>query len=200
MNTPDHDTYREWLHLEADGELSPAQHTRLEAHLATCADCRRQLQEYRALDGLIARGSLPVREDFKSGVMASLPVVGWEARHPRTWRFPAAVFALFAGLAAALVSFGSEGPAPSGLSALFAVAGLLRAAVQAGAGLLAASWKGLGMAFGDVMSSPLSLGTAAFLVLCLNLLLISLIRRRKPAASEAAVPANRKGGNGKNAG
>jgi anti-sigma factor RsiW len=197
MNTPDHDTYREWLHFEADGELSPPQHTRLEAHLATCADCRRELQEHRALDGLIERSSLPVREDFKSGVMAALPVVGWEARHPRTWRFPAAVFVLLAALATALVSFGSEGPAPSGLSALFAVAGRIRAAVQAGAGLLAASWKGLGMAFGDVISSPVSLGTAAFLVLCLNLLLISLIRRRKPAASPAAVPAAREGGSGK---
>jgi anti-sigma factor RsiW len=185
--------------LEADGELSPDQHARLEPHLATCPDCRRQLEEYQALDRLIARSSLPVREDFKAGVMAALPVVGWEARHPRTWRFPAAVCLLLAALAAVLVSFGSEGPAPSGLSALFAVAGLFRAAVQAGAGLLAASWKGLGMAFGEVMSSPLSLGTAAFLVLCLNLLLISLIRRRKPAAPEA-VPAVREGGNGESAG
>lgn len=198
MNTPDHDTYREWLPLEADGELSPAEHIRLETHLAACPDCRRQLGEYQALDRLMAQSSLPVRQDFKAGVMAALPVAGWEARHPRTWRFPAAVCLLLVALAALLVSFGAEGPAPSGLSALFAVAGLIRAAVQAGAGLLAASWKGLGMAFGEVLSSPASLGLAAFLVLCLNLLLLSLIRRRKPAAPEA-VPAARKG-NGKSAG
>lgn len=189
MNRPDHDTFREWLYLEADGELAPERQSRLEAHVAGCPDCRREREELQALDRLLERDALPVRDDFRANVMSALPPVAWEARHPRTWTFPAAVFLLFAGLAAALMAFGSTGPAPSGLSALYAVAGLLRAATLAGAGLLAASWKGLGMAFAEVLASPVSLGVCAFVVLCLNLLLISLIRRRRPAQAPAVLTA-----------
>jgi hypothetical protein len=62
---------------------------------------------------------------------------------------------------------------------------MFQAALLAGAGLLAASWKGVGLVFQDVISSPVSLGAFGFLVLCLNLLLISMIRRRRPAGAEA---------------
>jgi hypothetical protein len=62
---------------------------------------------------------------------------------------------------------------------------MLQASILAGAGLLGASWKGLGLVVDHVISSPASLGAFGFLVLCLNLLLISLIRRRRPAAVAA---------------
>jgi hypothetical protein len=60
---------------------------------------------------------------------------------------------------------------------------MLRAAVQAGAGLLGASWKGIGLIIEEILASPASLGAFGFLVLCLNLLLFSLIRRRRLAGS-----------------
>jgi len=63
---------------------------------------------------------------------------------------------------------------------------LATAAVVAGAGLLGASWKGIGMVLDKVISSPVSLGAFGFLVLCLNLFLVSLIRRKRPAGAAAA--------------
>ena len=183
MNRPDHSTYREWLNLDVDGLLAGGEKNRLEEHLATCAECRREREELTALEKLVRRSAIAVRPDFRTAVMSSLPAAGWEGRAPRTWRFPAAVFVLL-GLAAALLVAGSAS-APSGLTALLAVGGMFRAAALAGAGLLAASWKGIGLIVEEVIASPVSLGAFGFLVLCLNLLLISLIRRRRPAGAGA---------------
>jgi anti-sigma factor RsiW len=187
MNRPDHNTYREWLYLDADGELPRDQQARLETHLAACVECRREREELAALAALLERSSIPVRPDFRTSVVAALPATGWESRHPRNWRFPAAVLVLLGGLAAAFGLSGSPGQTPSALEALFAVGGMFRAATLAGAGLLNASWKGLTMVFGEMLDSPLNVGVFGVFVLCLNLLLISLIRRRKPAPSEAVV-------------
>jgi anti-sigma factor RsiW len=184
MNRPDHSTYREWLNLEVDGLLGREERAQLEEHLAGCAECRSERDELTALEGLLQRSAVPVRPDFRAAVMSSLPAAGWEARSPRTWRFPAAVFVLLGALAAAVIVAGPVS-APSGLSALLAVGGMFRAAVLAGAGLLAASWKGIGLIVEQVISSPLSLGAFAFLVLCLNLLLVSLLRRRRVAQAGA---------------
>jgi predicted anti-sigma-YlaC factor YlaD len=192
MNRPDHSTYREWLDLDADGLLAGEERTLLNDHLASCAECRSEREELAALEGLLRSSALAVRPDFKETVMASIQPAGWEARSPRTWRFPAAVFVLLGGLAAALMVAGPS-TEPSGVSALLAVGSMFQAALLAGAGLLAASWKGMGLLFEEVISSPASLGAFGFLVLCLNLLLISLIRRRRPAGAVAQRGAHRKG-------
>ena len=184
MNKPDHNAYREWLNLDADGRLAHPEQLLLTEHLASCAECRREHEELLALDGLLRRSAVAVRPDFRASVMASLPAAGWEARAPRAWGFPAAVVVVLAGLAAALLVTGSAS-APASLSALLAMGGMFRAAALAGAGLLAASWKGIGLVVDEVISSPTSLGVFGFLVLCLNLLLISLIRRRRPAGVAA---------------
>jgi len=92
-------------------------------------------------------------------------------------------------LAAALLAAGSA-PASSGLGTLAAVGGMLQAAALAGAGLLGASWKGIGIVVEDVISSPVSLGAFGFLVLSLNILLISLVRRRRPSAASASPAAS----------
>lgn len=185
MNRPDHNTYREWLNLDVDGMLEgEEQRGLLETHLASCADCRRERDELLALESLLRRDALPVRPDFRTAVMASLPAAGWEARSPKTWRFPAAVLVLMGAFAAGLLVVGSDSHS-SGFSAVLAVGSLFRAALVAGAGLLAASWKGVGLVVERVISSPASLGAFGFLVVCLNLLLISLLRRRRPARAEA---------------
>jgi anti-sigma factor RsiW len=183
MNRPDHSTYREWLNLDADGLLAGDKRSLLEEHLATCDDCRWEHEELAALESLLRRTDLAVRPDFRETVMASLPAVGWEGRSPRTWQFPAAVFVLLAGLAAFM--FTGSPAQSSGVTALLAVGGMLQAAALAGAGLLAASWKGGGLVMGKLLASPMSLGAFGFLVLCVNLLLFSLIRRRRPAAADS---------------
>jgi anti-sigma factor RsiW len=184
MSRPDHSTYREWLNLDADGSLGSGERALLDEHLAACADCRRERQEIEALDGLLRREALPVRSDFQAAVMSALPTAGWEARSPRAWRFTAAVILLLGGFAAALLIAGSA-PNPSGFGALAAVAGMLQASAVAGAGLLGASWMGIGLVLDKVVASPVSLGAFGLLVLCLNLFLVSLIRRRRPAGALA---------------
>jgi anti-sigma factor RsiW len=180
MKRPDHNTFREWLHLDADGHLPAPQRAELERHLAACAGCRIEREGLLALEALLQKNRIPVRTGFKDTVLASLPTAGWENRHPKTWGFPAAVFLLLAGIAAALFGSAHLSTAGPGASALLAVADMLGSTMQAGAGLLAATWKGLGMAFEEVIASPVSLGVLAVLVISLNLLLISLLRRRRP--------------------
>lgn len=181
MNRPEHSTYRDWLNLDADGELGGKEKALLDDHLASCAECRREREETLALDGLLRSASLPVRADFHATVMSALPTAGWESRSPRAWRFPVAVVLLLGSLAAGLLMSGS--PTAPGLGALLAVGGMMRAALMAGAGLLGASWKGIGLVLDEVISSPVSLGAFGFLVVCLNLLLFSLIRKRGTAGA-----------------
>ena len=185
MKRPDHNTYREWLNLDVDGQLPRPQRDELDRHLAGCAECREERDDLMALDTLLQTSGVPVRPDFKDAVLMSLPTTGWENQHPKTWAFPAAVFLLLAGIAAAL--FGSshlEATGP-GASALVAMADMLGSTVQAGAGLLAATWKGFGLAFAEVIASPMSLGVVALLVVSLNLLFFSLLRRRRSAPAGA---------------
>jgi len=182
MKRPDHNTYREWLNLEVDGVLPEESRAQLTEHLAACDACRAERDELLVFADLLHKARVPVREDFRAQVLSSLPTAGWESRSPRTWAFPAAVFLLLAGIAAAVM--GSRGPQGSLLSALVAVTGMLRASAVAGAGLIAASWKGLGLAFSEVLSSPVSIGVFGVFVLSLNLLLVSLLRRRRSAGLE----------------
>jgi anti-sigma factor RsiW len=188
MSKPDHTTYREWLNLEADGRLPRDERTRLEQHLATCSACRSELDELRALDDLLLQARVPLREGFRDDVLAALPAAGWEARAPRTWGFPAALFVLLGVIATAVIGSSAAAGEHAGLGALSAVFGMFQATVLAGAGLLAASWKGFGLVFEEILSSPVSLGMFGVFVLCLNLLLISLIRRRRTAPAEAGGP------------
>jgi anti-sigma factor RsiW len=197
MNRPDHTTYREWLNLDADGLLGREERARLEEHLATCPECRRERGELAALGRLLQESRIAVRPDFRESVMASLPAAGWEGRSLRAWRFPVAAFVLLAGIAAALLSAGSiAGADSSGLGTLAAVVEMVWATVLAGAGLLKATWKGVGIVVEDILSSPVSLGVFGVFVLCLNLLLVSLLRRRRPAELPAA-PGERRGGRGR---
>ena len=192
MNRPDHDTFREWLNLDADGMLAAEERARLEEHLAGCEECRREREELLAFERLLERSALPVRSDFADAVMAALPPAGWEAQSPRTWRFPLAVAAMLMLVAGLMMAGSTSASAPSGLAALDAVGGMLRAASLAGAGLLGASWKGIGLIVEDVISSPVSLGAFGFLVLCLNLLLVSLLRRRRPSVAPEAAARGRR--------
>src|SRR5579863_8417956 len=107
MNSPDHTLYGDLLNLELDDSLTPEQQARLDEHLAGCAECSAERAELAALSGLLRRSQPPLQEDFRARVMAALPAAGWESRHPRTWRFPAAVLLLLVGAGIALLCAGS---------------------------------------------------------------------------------------------
>jgi anti-sigma factor RsiW len=184
MNRQDHSTYREWLNLEADGRLPRDERSRLEQHLATCSSCRSELDSLRSLDSLLIQARVPVREGFRADVLSALPAAGWEARAPRTWGFPMALCVLLAVISAAVV--GAAPGESSGLGALSAVFGMFQAAALAGSGLLAATWKGFGLVFEEMIASPVSLGMFGVFVLCLNILLVTMIRRKRTEAPAGA--------------
>jgi len=176
---PDHTLYRELLNLELDGCLNVEQRARLAAHLAACPECVAERDQLRALTGLLERSALAVRPDFRQRVMASLPAAGWESRHPRTWSFPVAALVVLLAAGAGLLGAGSARPggAASAYGVLAALGGLLRAALVAGVGVTAASWRWSEMFVEQLLASPMSLTMFGVFVVCLNLVLVSLIRR-----------------------
>jgi anti-sigma factor RsiW len=199
MKKPDHDTFREWLQLAADSDLSPERREFLERHLAECPECQAERRDLAHLSRALERGRLAVRTDFRQRVIEALPPAGWEARHPRTWRFPGSVAVLLGIVAAAFFGRGSAASGPAGGSpiwgALLAIAGFFRATLVAGLGLMQASWKGLGLVCGEIFSSWPALAAFAVLVICLNLLLLSLVRRRAPSpAAEGMASTAKRGG------
>jgi len=184
MNKTDCQTFREWIELDLGEELSARDRDRLADHLGVCAPCRAEREEAEALRRVLLRSRLDVRPDFRSTVMASLPATGWESRAPRSWIVPVAAMVLFALSAGFLLSSGAVAM-PPGMSALVAVGEMLRASTLAGVGLLDASWKGMGLLAGRVISSPVGFGVFGLMIVSLNLLVVSMIRRRR-LAREAA--------------
>lgn len=182
----EHDTYRRWLDLEVDGELPPEQAVPLAEHLAGCAQCRTERRLLVALHGGLETARIPVRPDFRERVTASLPRRA-RARRP-AWLGAAAVLLALAALSAILFATAGSGLAPAAplAGAASAVVALLTAALVTGAGLLAASWSGVGMAVGEMFSaSPGTLLAFAALLLFLSLLLVGLLRRPRAAAQRA---------------
>lgn len=179
---PNHSTYQEWLHLELDGELDGREKSMLARHVATCSQCRQERRELAVLEEALGNSRLVVHRDFRDKVMAELPAAGWETRSPRTWVAALVVVALLALAAAALIGSASEQiqPALPLAAAFLAIVELLRSSALAGAGLLTASWKGLGLAFQELLGGSIW-NTAAFgvLVLGLNVLLVRLVLRHK---------------------
>ncbi|MEE8137604.1 MAG: zf-HC2 domain-containing protein [Thermoanaerobaculia bacterium] len=189
MQQPEHTTYLEWLHSEHDGELSPRERSMLRRHLASCAECQAEERELAALEELLAASRMPVREGFREEVLASLPAAGWEARHPRRWTAALVVSALLGAGAAALMGASAARlePAAPFLAAVTAVFDLFRSSVLAGAGLLGASWQGLGLAFEHLLSGSIWNAVAfGVLVVGVDYLLIRLLLwRRRPAEASA---------------
>jgi hypothetical protein len=180
MNTPDHTLYADLLNLEVDGALSGEQQARLDEHLADCAECRAERENLAGLAGLLQRSRLPVQPAFGERVMAALPAAGWESRHPRTWALPAAACATLLAAGVCLLGLGSA-HLGSVYGIFTALAGMLRAALVAGIGFTTASWRWCGMFVQQLLVSPLSLVMFGVFILSLNLLLVSLVRRRRTA-------------------
>jgi hypothetical protein len=134
-----------------------------------------------ALDRLLAESRVAVDPGFSRQVMSRLPEVAWRRQRAakREWAIAAAVAALLLVVAAVLVTGGDAAQPGVGTS----IVDLLVATVSAGAGFLAASWRGIGAAVNEALDGSvgalLALGLAA---LAANALLFLLIRRRRVAA------------------
>ena len=187
----EHSTYQEWLHAELDGGLTTGERSQLRDHLVQCGECRAEQQELVRLERLLAESHLPVRAGFSDEIMAQLPASGWEARYPKSWIAAlVAVVALAAG-AAALISTSGEGlgPAIPLVGAFVAIAEMLQSSALAGAGLLTASWKGLGLTFQELLGGSMwNLMALSILVFAVDYLLIRLLLRQGRPAAERAGP------------
>jgi hypothetical protein len=155
---------------------------------------RRQLAK---LDAALAASRIEVRQGFRAEVMASLPEAGWSARHPRSWRAAALALAVLGGGAALLTGLSAAQlePASPFVAALAAVADLAGSSLEAGAGLVGASWRGIGLAVGDWLSASVP-NKVAFgaLVVGINLLLWRRLRRRpRPQAATGEETARPRG-------
>jgi hypothetical protein len=196
MNTPDHTLYSDLLNLEVDGILTAEQQAHLDEHLAACAECRAERAQFLGLADLLQRSQLTVQPAYRERVMAALPAAGWESRHPRTWALPAAAFAALLGAGAGLLGAGSA-RLGSAYGIFAALAGMLRAALVAGIGFTTASWRWCGMFVQQLLVSPMSLVMFGVFVLSVNLLLVSLVRRRRAAHAGAIAGRSGRFGSGR---
>ncbi len=98
-----HRRFRDQLSDYADGQLSPRLATRFERHLASCADCRKELGELRRMLELLH--DLPAAEPGPGSVDALLRRMAETEARPRRWlsAWGAPVAAAAAGLAALLL-------------------------------------------------------------------------------------------------
>ncbi|MFN7962201.1 MAG: hypothetical protein U0002_13110 [Thermoanaerobaculia bacterium] len=173
------DELREWLYLRPASELAPGQQAELEQACASDAELAAERDQIERMDVLLAAELLAVRPNFRQAVMSNLPPAGWEAQHPRTWKWAMVLLLALAGGSAALLGVGSARLSSEGafVGAFAAVADLFKSAALAGAGLLAASWKGLGMTLSHLADgSKLTAITLAVTALCLNGLFFVLWR------------------------
>lgn len=174
-----HSDLQEWLYLETDGGLGARERRELAQHLTECTECRREKQELERLHVLLGESVVEIDERFSREIMERLPEAAWEARTMGGWRIAVVVFLLLAATAG-LLSFGgdrlaAEIPLAGTALALF---GLFQSALLAGAGLLAASWTGLGMALDRVFeSSRMAFVAFGLLVLGLDVLFVRLLLR-----------------------
>lgn len=182
MRQPEHSTYLEWLSLELDDELDSRKVRRLREHLTSCGECREERSALRALENELAESRIQVDDQFRKKVMAALPTAGWESSHPRSWIAALAIVVLLGAAAAAVMGSTAARlePAAPFLAAVAAVFDLFRSSVLTGAGLLTASWTGLGIALESLLQQSVwNLVAFGVLVLGLNIALLSLMRRRR---------------------
>ncbi len=187
MTNDDHGRYLELAFLEPDGRLTAAERSGLTDHLAACSECREARAAAAGLDRMLADSRVRVEHGFSARVLEALPAAGWEARSPRSWAAALALLALLGISAAVAARMGSAEPAPLA-GAFFAVLELFRSAGLAGAGLVGASWRGVGIALhGALAAAPLGFVAFGVLVAALDVLFVRYLLRamRAARASEA---------------
>jgi len=189
MKENDTKTLTEWLYLESDGELTEAQVSELDREASGSPEFAATRNEMARLHEMLESSRIDVLPDFQSRVMASLPPAGWSGRHPRTWWAAAAVLALLGGAAALLsgLSAAQLQPASPFVAAIAAVGDMLASSLEAGAGLIGASWQGIRLAVGEWLGGSIP-NVIAFgvVVVGVNLLLVRRLRRRpRPEAASS---------------
>ncbi len=186
-NLSERDQWMMLVDLDKDGSLTPSERERLEAKLAAGGPLAESLAEeagsLKALQSLLEQARVSVHPEFVDRVMAALETRR-AAQQRRSFVAVAAVLVALVtatvfliGLSSAPAEVAETAGGPLGALGDFFVTTLL-----AGAGLLGASWQGFGTALGRWLGeSVLNLIGFAALVIGLNVLFFSLLRRRRAA-------------------
>jgi hypothetical protein len=189
MDSADNDP-RLLVDLAVDGGLAAADEEALRSRLAGDDALRREERELGRLHEVLAAGRVVARPGFSATVMAALPESApWAERRLLGWR--SVLGTLAAMLVLALGAFavgGARGLDGAGFAAARAVLDFAASAALSGAGLLAASWRGVGMAVAAALDLPATV-VFGIGVVAVNALLIALLRRprRRRAALTAAI-------------
>ncbi|MEM7350257.1 MAG: hypothetical protein AAF657_05590 [Acidobacteriota bacterium] len=183
----DREKWQLWLDQDLEGCLEAADKARLDELLATDPEVRRERQAlqslHRLIEGEAADSRIEVRPGFSARVMEALPHTWWERQETsaaRRWSLPLAVMLAMA-FGAVWMFAGSEDVGPvAGIG--LAVLDFVQMTVLAGAGMVFATWRGFSLGLEEMIgSSGLNLLALASAVVCLNLLFLSMLRRRTPA-------------------
>lgn len=179
MNTVDQATLMEWLDSDVDGQLDSVEQEQLQAYLSSqpeLEDCR---QEYLALHRMIEESRIEVSPEFSAQVMESLPAAAWQQSTAGSWRLPLAMMLLLTLGATVSLSGIAGGPV---MATGQVVLDFFQTTLLAGSGVIVAAWRGAGMGLEELFAaSDMNLLAMAFMVLCINLLFFSLLRRRQVA-------------------
>lgn len=186
MKEIDEATISQWLDLDLENELDPSAKRELELCSRAQPELVAERRKMASLHEMLRQSRIAVSADFRSQVMSSLPEPAWRPR--RAARFggewaPILGLMVILGLAAAwfLDSSAAGDTHAGGIAG--AVADLLTTAVLAGSGLLFATWRGIGFGVEELLAgSRWNLAAFGAGVLCLNLLLYSLLKRRSARA------------------
>jgi anti-sigma factor RsiW len=188
MSTPrDDEAFREEIlqriQRQLDGELTLEEESGLAEILAERPELTAERRAMAVLYDALDADRVVVDPGLEDRILAALPAVPpWAAPARSGWAL-AAVSALLLAVTASLFLLTGAGSASPMGGVIAALADFLVTTSLAGAGLLAASWQGLGMALGELLDGPGWIVFGAG-VLALDLLLVQLLRRRRLAASE----------------
>jgi hypothetical protein len=198
MGTADVDANKLLVDLAVDDSLSPSEREALRDRLAADEALRREQRELGRLHELLVAGRVAARPGFADEVMAALPETApaWQTSARRRllgWRSAVGALAAMLALALGLLGLGGASlqPASPLVSAAQAVIDFGAAAALSGAGMMAASWRGVGMALQAALDLP-ALVVFGIGVVAVNALLLLLLRRSGRRRAAATAPARRR--------
>ncbi|MEO1370813.1 MAG: hypothetical protein AAFX50_26830, partial [Acidobacteriota bacterium] len=171
------------LDLYADGGLPADEAEALERRLAETPELAAEAARFQQLHQLLDDSKVPMRANFTERVMAALPQPQVAAARG-AWRLPLAMMLVLALGAALLIGTAlTDNPL---VGAGLAVLDFAQTTALAGSGIVVATWRGAGMGLGELIgSSTMNMAAFAVMVVCVNLLFVSLWRRRRPATAES---------------
>lgn len=178
-----------WMDAEAEGLLGNEERARLDAYLAT-ADPKEVAGEreiWNQLHTVLREDCTAVRPSFQSDVMEAIDPTLWEKTPAGAWKLPLAMMlSLALGAAWMLGGVATDHPVMGTGSVM---ADFVQSTFLAGAGVTVAMWRGVGMGLEEMLAgSSFSWAAMLLLVVSINLLFVSLLRRRSsPAQARASL-------------